>query len=143
MELARNSPELTALDLIKPRTELGQSLHSCNEDIVWITESPLKDDMYGVKKTGIDYLKGEEENEEVRGGYSCWLVQCSTCIFSYTQGKTFARLWNSPCSAELTHSHKKLLSPSLYFGGLATRMSLGTLIGSELRNAVCHWAVRL
>lgn len=94
MELTRNSPKLTALDLIKPRTEFGWSLYNCNEDIVWITEFLLEGEetkqnkpKKPYNKTGVDYLKGGGGSEEVRGGYSCWLMQCSTCIFSHRPGK--------------------------------------------------------
>lgn len=71
MELTRNSSELTVLDLIKPRTEFGWCLHSCHENIVCITEFLLQEDMYRVKKPGIDNLQGGEESEKVGGGYSC------------------------------------------------------------------------
>lgn len=63
-----------------------------------------------------------------------WL-QLLACAVQYVHfqshtRETAARLWNSPSGTELAHSHKKLLGPSLHFGGLATGLSLGTLIGS-------------
>ena len=130
MELTRSSPELTTLDLIKPRTEFGRSLHSCNKDTVWITEFLLKEDMYGVKKNR--HKLPERRGRKWRGQRWLQLLACAvqyTHFQSHTR-ETAARLWNSPSSTEVTHSHKKLLGLSLYFGGLATGLSLGTLIRS-------------
>lgn len=131
MELTRNSPELTTLDLIKPRTEFGQSLHSRSEATVWITELLLKEYLYGVKKKSRHRLP-ERRGRKWRGQRWLQLLACAVQYMhsqSHTR-ETAARLWNSPSGTELAHSHKKLLGPSLHFGGLATGLSLKTLIGS-------------